>query len=126
VPPTREIPLDGPVAAEVEITDHCVERYVERVKPDLELRVARAELEQLKQVGTVTSRAPVWAREATPAAYYLMIGSDIVLPLAGGRNGWWASTCLVFTGISDLARDRRRALKSSKASAKRARRRAGH
>jgi hypothetical protein len=115
-----------PTAAEVGITDHCVQRYIERVKPDLERRAARRELDQLKQVGTIVTSAPAWAHEADPAACYLMIGDDIVLPLAGGVGGWWASTCLVFRGISDHARDRRRALKASKASAKSARRRTRH
>jgi hypothetical protein len=118
--------MNIPTAAEVRITDHCVRRYVERVKPDLERQAARRELDQLKHVGTIATSAPAWAREADPAAYYLMIGDDIVLPLAGGVEGWWASTCLVFTGSSDHARDRRRALKASKTSAKSARRRTRH
>jgi len=118
--------MSTPTAAEVEITDHCVARYIERVKPDLEPQAARRELDQLKQVGKIATSAPAWAREAEPAAYYLMVGEDIVLPLAGGLDRWWASTCLVFTGISDHARDRRRALKASRGSSKSARRRTSY
>jgi hypothetical protein len=118
--------MSTPTGAEVEITGHCVARYVERVKPDLEPQAARRELDQLKQLGTIATSAPAWAREADPASWYLLLGEDIVLPLAGGPDRWWASTCLVFTGISDHARDRRRALKASRGSAKGARRRSSY
>jgi hypothetical protein len=104
-----EIPMTTPTAAGVQITEHCVRRYTERVKPDMDLEIARRELEQLKGVCAIATSAPSWTHAADPAAYYLMIGSDVVLPLigvqvVGGRAPASCSPAAPTTLVNDAGR----------------------
>ncbi|MSO42495.1 MAG: hypothetical protein EXQ70_11520 [Solirubrobacterales bacterium] len=66
------------------LTHHCVNPFHERSRPALDQLRARAELEALIEHGLITGEAPEWfARSAAqePDAY-LLIGEDVVLPLA--------------------------------------------
>jgi hypothetical protein len=71
---------------EVELTDHCVQRYRGRVRPDLELDLARAELGDILALGRIYPECPDWlvgsdgCRQGVPP-YYLAIGEWMALPL---------------------------------------------
>lgn len=104
----------GPIAADVTITDHAVARYVARVKPSADLASARRELEALRAHATVLVAAPDWVHEASGRRFFLAIGTDMILPLAGGSTGaWFATTCLVRGSISSSERRRRRARRTT-------------
>jgi hypothetical protein len=79
----------APNPEQVTVSAHAVEQYRDRVKPGLDPDGARAELEQLCTLGRIQTEAPGWVNPATPAAYCLLLGEQIVLPLAppGRRLG---------------------------------------
>ena len=114
-----------PAPEAVFISDHAAEQYRERVKPGLEVAAARTELEQLRSVAQITSAEPDWVNAAKHAPYYLTIGDALVLPLARQGDEWIATTCLAANTYTPTRRSQRRAYKASKASRKRAQRRAG-
>jgi len=97
---------------EIEITYHCVGRFHERFRPALDVVRARVELERLIEHGTIEGEPPEWmARTMRQRAdAYLIVGDDLVLPLASaGPLGekLIAKTCIGRGGISELARARR-------------------
>jgi hypothetical protein len=105
-PPLSSAPPDtGPV----ELSSHARERYRERVKPALGFETAGRELFALLTLGKIVPEAPGWlaARQCTVAEAYLVIGDDLVLPLARSESGWVAKTCIARGGISAPARERR-------------------
>lgn len=106
------------------ISGHAVEQYRYRVKPALDLDAARAELTRLVAVGEITSVEPGWLHAAKPAPFYLLVGDALALPLKPQGGGWIATTCVAQTTYTPTRRAQRTAYKKSKASAKRAARRA--
>jgi hypothetical protein len=109
----------------VTLSAHAVEQYRHRVKPGLDPDAARAELEQLCALGLITTQAPAWVNPARPAAYYLLLGDQIVLPLAPQADTWVATTC-VAQRMTPTRRAAKSARKASLAARKRALRRTRH
>lgn len=97
-----------PTPADIQISAHAVEQFIDRVKPHLSEDAARAELDALKQVGEITSTPPPGIRDARMRDLYLVISDAYAFPLARSTNGTWtAVTCLVSAGISsEYRRDR--------------------
>jgi hypothetical protein len=114
-PPTPQV---------VRISAHAAEQYQHRVKPALEVGAARAELEQLRLVGEITALEPGWVNAAKPAPFYLLVSDSVALPLAPEGEGWIATTCVTSSTYTPTRRSQRNAYKASKASRKRAERRA--
>ena len=78
----------------VTLSPHCVERFHERFRPALDQIRARRELEMLLSHGEISDEPPEWlARKMLQEAdAYLIVGTDLVLPLAeiGARaSGSW-------------------------------------
>ena len=100
---------------EIEISHHCVDRFHERFRPALDLIKAREQLEMLVALHAVhADEPPDWFAERMleGADSYLIIGDDMVIPLArlGHRDELLlAKTCIGRGGVSDLARARRNA-----------------
>jgi len=93
------------------VSPHALTRYVERVKPGLEIGAAYRDLTRVSEHGEIVLDPPPWlARTMLKRAdLYLQIG-DIVFPLRRdrGRPGsCHATTCIARSGLSDLARRRR-------------------
>lgn len=106
------------------ISAHAAEQYQFRVKPALEVEAARAELEQLRLVGEITALEPEWVNAAKPAAFYLRVSDSVALPLAPQGGEWIATTCVTSNTYTPTRRSQRNAYKASKASRRRAERRA--
>ena len=103
---------------------HAVEQYQQRVKPGLELEAARAELERLRPVSAVSAAAPAWVNAASPAAFYLLVGDAVVLPLAPRGDRWVTTTCVTQRTLTPTRRGAESARKRSLGARKRAHRRA--
>jgi hypothetical protein len=110
----------------VAVSAHAVEQYRDRVKPGLDSDAARAELEQLCALGLIRTEAPGWVNPARPAAYYLLLGDEIVLPLAPQADAWVATTCVAQRTLTPTRRAAKSARKASLAARKRALRRTRH
>lgn len=81
---------------------HAVERYVERVRPGLDLPQAVVELAGVLQCSTLAEKQPLWkAHSHWPPVAWLLIGEDIALPLqrtvTPGAD-WFVPTCMVKDG----------------------------
>ena len=63
---------------------------------------------------------------ARPAAYYLLLGDQIVLPLAPQADAWVATTCVAQRTLTPTRRAAKSARKASLAARKRALRRTRH
>jgi hypothetical protein len=113
----------APSPEQVTVSAHAVEQYRDRVKPALDPDAARAELEQLCTLGRIQAEAPGWVNPARPAAYYLRLGDQIVLPLAPQADGWVATTCVAEHTLTPARRAAKYARKGSLAARKRAQRR---
>jgi hypothetical protein len=113
-----------PTPQTVLISLHAGEQYRDRVKPALDVAAARAELEQLRLVGEITSVEPAWANAARPAPFYLVVSDSVALPLARHGAGWIATTCVSRSTYTPTRRAQRNAYKASKAARSRAERRA--
>ena len=113
----------------IDITHHCVERFHERSRPALELIRAREELEMLVGVGEVAEQPPAWfaAGAASEADAYLLIGEDLVIPLASRSDGsgMVAKTCITRGVPSEATRARWNARKRKRRLDRAARRRRG-
>ena len=103
----------SPSPRQVIVSAHAVEQYRVRVKPGLEPDAARAELEQLCTLGRIHTDAPGWVNPARPAAYYLLLGDLIVLPLAPQVDGWVATTCVAQRTLTPTRRAAKSARKAS-------------
>jgi len=112
-----------PSPKQVAVSAHAVEQYRDRVKPGLDSDGARAELEQLCALGLIQGDAPGWVNPARPAAYYLLLGDQIVLPLARQADNWVATTCVAQRTLTPTRRAARSARKASLAARQRALRR---
>ena len=116
----------APNREQVTVSVHAVEQYRERVKPGLDPDAARAELEQLCTLGRIHTGAPGWVNPARPAAFYLLLGDHIVLPLAPQADAWVATTCVAQRTLTPTRRAAKSARKASLAARKRAQRRTRH
>src|SRR4051812_18838316 len=77
------------------ISDHAVDRYIERVKPTLTRREATKDLRRLaRSVGSITTERPDWVGEACHVDGWLLLGDDIALPVLKTPVGWLAKTVL--------------------------------
>ncbi len=85
---------DAPALHEVRLSAHAAEQYRHRVTPGLDLEAARAELEQLRLVGEITSVEPAWLNAAKPAPHYILISDALAPPLVPHNGGWIATTCV--------------------------------
>ena len=113
---------------EIELTRHCVDRFHERFRPALDLIRARRELELLMAFAEVADEPPEWvaAKMRQRADAYLIIGEDLVVPVARlGPCGETliAKTCLDRGGISEPARRRRNERGRARRAGRRSRRR---
>jgi len=118
--------VSPPSAKQVAVSAHAVEQYRDRVKPGLDSDAARTELEQLCALGLIQTEAPGWVNPARPAAYYLLLGDQIVLPLAPQADTWVATTCVAQRTLTPTRRAAKSARKASLAARKRALRRTRH
>ena len=116
----------SPDPKQVTVSAHAVEQYRDRVKPGLDPDAARTELEQLCTLGLIQPEAPGWVNPARPAAYYLLLGDQIVLPLAPQADAWVATTCVAQRTLTPTRRAAKSARKTSLAAHKRALRRTRH
>ena len=116
----------APSPEQVTVSAHAVEQYRDRVKPGLDPDAARAELEQLRTLGRIQTEAPGWVNATRPAAYYLLLGEQIVLPLAPQADAWVATTCVAQRTLTPTRRAAKSARKASLAARKRAQRRTRH
>ena len=110
----------SPSPRKVVVSAHAVEQYRDRVKPGLDSDAARTELEQLSALGLIQTEAPGWVNPARPAAYYLLLGDQIVLPLAPQADAWVATTCVAQRTLTPTRRAAKSARKASLAARKRA------
>ncbi len=117
-------PASLPAADAVRISVHAIEQYQQRVKPGLDPDAARAELERLRAVATITTDQPVWLHAAREAPCYLLIGESIALPITPQADGWVATTCLLQRTLTPIRRQAKKSRKASLGSRKRAQRRA--
>jgi hypothetical protein len=108
------------------VSAHAVEQYRDRVKPGLEPDAARAELEQLCTLGVIQTEAPGWVNSAKRATNYLLLGDQIVMPLAPQADAWVATTCVAQRTVTPTRRAAKSARKASLAARKRAQRRTRH
>jgi hypothetical protein len=115
--------VSPPSPKQVAVSAHAVEQYRVRVKPGLDADAARAELEQLCVLGRIHTEAPGWVNPARSAAYYLLLGDQIVLPLAPQADAWVATTCVAQRTLTPTRRAAKSARKASLAARKRALRR---
>jgi hypothetical protein len=113
-----------PTADTVLVSRHAAEQYQHRVKPGLNIAAARRELERLRALADVSSRAPRWLNAANPAPYYLLIGDAVVLPLLPQGEGWVATTCVTQRTLTQRRRDAKSTRRASLGARKRAARRA--
>jgi hypothetical protein len=113
-----------PQHEDIDLTEHAVEQYRERIRPALDLTAARFELAQLVPSGQICNAPPDWARSAGAKPYYLVIGDALALPLASQGGRWVTTTCLVQTTLTPRRREERTRRRAQRAAAKRARRRA--
>ena len=116
----------APNPDEVMVSAHAVGQYRDRVKPGLDPDAARGELEHLRALGHVQTEPPDWVNPARPAAYYLLLGDQIVLPLAPQADAWVATTCVTRRTLTPRRRAAKSARTASLAARKRARRRTRH
>jgi hypothetical protein len=118
--------VSPPSPRQVAVSAHAVEQYRDRVKPGLDSDAARAELEQLCALGLIQTEPPGWVNPARPAAYYLLLGDQIVLPLAPQADAWVATTCVAQRTLTPTRRAAKSARKAWLAASKRALRRTRH
>ena len=109
---------------EIDLSEHAVEQYRERIRPGLDHDDARLELARLVPSGEIRDTPPDWAHSASAKPYYLVIGDALALPLAAQHGRWVTTTCLVQTTLTPRRREERNRRRAQRAAAKRARRRA--
>lgn len=106
----------------IRVTDHAIERYVDRVKPCLTIDQAREEVRRLFETVVGFSKAPPYwhaqGRERTPFELYAMVGDGIAFGIKDGL----AITCLTRGGYSDEVREAQNTRKAAKRTVKRAKR----
>jgi len=88
---------------------HAIERYRDRVKPDLTFKEADAELRRLLRHATISSQRPSWISDKREdATTYAVLSDGIVLVVRSDRcAAGIAVTCLTRGGVGDEARAKR-------------------
>ncbi len=71
------LPADS---AAIVFSDHCVERYGERIRPSLDDDRVRVELSRLLSTARITRTKPDWVL-VDSACYYLLLTPEIAAPL---------------------------------------------
>jgi hypothetical protein len=90
------------------LTFHAIQRYCDRVKPDLTFGEANAELRRLLRTATVVSKRPSWSNDKHEDAAYAVLSDGIVLVVRSDQYAAGvAVTCLTRAGVSDEARAKR-------------------
>lgn len=98
------------------VSTHAVERYVQRVKPQLGLEQARLELEALLAIGEPVERPPWVIEHHDNGNEYLEIAPDAIAVVCRER----VSTVLV-KPVNEVARVKRNKAKADQRRAKRTR-----
>lgn len=106
-------------AITIELSEHAIDRFHQRVRPALTWEEAEYELDRLTAYGEMVVEPPHWlARtQRQHACCYLLVG-DLVLPLVPAYNDrevLCATTCIPRGALSDRARSRRNARRSTRA-----------
>ena len=128
IPPSTTSP------GSLSLSEHCRERFRDRLRPSLEREASDAELARLVSHASVRPEPPAWLEErqrvANPADLYLLLcDEEIVIPLRrddGRFPRFIALTCLTKTGISELAREKRNDRARGERRRRRTRREVGH
>lgn len=96
---------DNEARVEVELSHHCIERFIQRVRPCLERNQAEEQLARLVANSCVRVRCPDWmgSYEAGEADAWANIGPSIALPLVSSDDRYVATTVLVSNGRRDLS-----------------------
>lgn len=97
------------------LSRHCVERYLERVKPALSFGQAVEDLQGLLSRCASLAERPGWIRPEQDEARqgeicrWLLLSDDIALPVVRSSNGRMdvIVTCLARGHIGEAARERR-------------------
>lgn len=87
------------------LTDHCIERYHERVRESAPRNVVARELQSLIHQGTLEATVP-WSSE--PADAYLVISDGVALTLKRERAHWIAVTAIARGGVPESVIEKRR------------------
>lgn len=87
----------GSATVEVELSQHAISRFIERVRPTCEPRAAAREIERLAGIGRVSAHRPCWERAGRLALMYLTCGdvSFVVDCDRADPERLVATTCLV-------------------------------
>ena len=97
------------MAAELRITLHALERYIERVRPGFTRREAHKDLKALLAVAAPSGR-PEWCRGDIPTDTWLVVADSIAFPIHGGA----VVTVMTRGGLTDSERAARNVHKSRK------------
>ncbi len=92
------------------LSAHAIERYRDRVKPDLTFEEASAELRRLLRHATISSQRPSWSNdeyERTYATYAVLSDGIVLVVLSDQYAAGVAVTCLTRGGVGDEARAKR-------------------
>jgi hypothetical protein len=90
--------VSDPVA--VDLSDHAVVRYHERVRPGLTLDRAGDELERLLAAHGRWAERPDWVSDELPANRWVLLGDGIAFPVEGDV----AVSCVTRAGYSSAQR----------------------
>ncbi len=107
-----------PSPLEIQISDHCLDQFGNRVYPCFDLPRLETELERLLDAhAELVYVRPGWIKAPPndPAVAWAVVQSDIALPLVphSREHGVLvATTCLTAGGISHAERDRRKIRKA--------------
>lgn len=110
----------------VQYSPHSLKRYRDRIRPALELDAVRRELCHLLATATVTRERPAWLHddERQTAAYLLLAGGTICLPLVDRGGELIATTALMEGMIEGTRRENRNRANATARSGKQGARRA--
>ncbi len=115
--------LPGDCAA-IMFSDHCVQRYGERVRPTLDDDRIRAELSRLLSTARITRHKPDWLITDS-ASYYLLLTDDIAAPLYLHSDGALHVASFFYREMTEgVRRSNRNRAKATKRSGKQGARRA--
>lgn len=93
----------------VEVTEHAIKRYGERVRPALEASQLENEvLHVIEDAGVITWHAPEWTNNDDAIVGWVMLGPDVALPLEFHRKKRGvlvAVTCLIRGSYGPVLRE---------------------
>lgn len=99
-------------------TSHAVERFIERVRPGIDVDVAVREMRAMAQVAEYSPGAPAWCtgvEEYEERTTGWLVLADIAFPLSGHGRKRTAVTCIVRGSIATVAREARNHERTRKA-----------